>query len=87
MWFHHPAQVDAAATFPFFVELLGGYDLATTTYLRVFRLFRRGTTNEPFAVGEWADPVHTSKPQCRSPYCLCRTQSQIKELIQDSSKG
>ena len=34
------ALIDAAATFPFFVELAFGVDLANTTYLRVLRVFR-----------------------------------------------
>ena len=34
------ALVDAAATFPFFVELAIGYELPNTTVLRVLRIFR-----------------------------------------------
>jgi hypothetical protein len=34
------ALVDAAATFPFFVELAVGYELPNTTVLRVLRVFR-----------------------------------------------
>lgn len=38
--FSYGALVDALATFPFFVELLSGFQLPTLTYLRVFRLLR-----------------------------------------------
>ena len=34
------ALLDALATFPFFIEILSGYDLPTFTFLRVFRLIR-----------------------------------------------
>ena len=35
-----PALIDALSTFPFFIELCFNIDLPTTTYLRIFRLFR-----------------------------------------------
>ena len=40
-----PALIDAAATFPFFLELLFGVDLPTLTFLRAFRLLRIMKTN------------------------------------------
>ena len=40
-----PALIDAAATFPFFLELIFGVDLPTLTFLRAFRLLRIMKTN------------------------------------------
>lgn len=40
-----PALIDAAATFPFFIELIFGVDLPTLTFLRAFRLLRILKTN------------------------------------------
>ena len=40
-----PALIDAAATFPFFIELMFGVDLPTLTFLRAFRLLRILKTN------------------------------------------
>jgi hypothetical protein len=40
-----PALIDAAATFPFFLELLLDVDLPTLTFLRAFRLLRIMKTN------------------------------------------
>ena len=34
------ALIDAAATFPFFIELAIGYELPTLTWLRLLRCFR-----------------------------------------------
>ena len=34
------AIIDALSTFPFFIEILSGYDLPTFTFLRVFRMIR-----------------------------------------------
>jgi len=39
------AVLDALATFPFFIELLSGIPLPTTTYLRIFRVLRITRTN------------------------------------------
>ena len=45
------SMIDLFSSLPFFVELLFGYDLPTTTWLRIFRVFRIMKTESYVKVG------------------------------------